>query len=338
MGKRPTILDVARHAGVSKSTVSLVLQNSPLVKEATRKDVEKSMAALNYVYNRSAAGLRGASTGLIGLIINDLRNPFFTEFAASAQMTFASKGFSTVIANTDEDPDIQAQVIESMIEHGVSAFVISPAYGGDCRAFDHIQRAAIPTLQVLRKLDQRTDIFPFASPDYGSGGALAAEHLIDLGCRNIAFVGGLSDRPITLERMSGYNAVMKSQGREPRWFHGRPSRAFGREIALQIVEQNREIDAAVCFSDLVALGMLSGFAEIGVQAGRDFRLVGFDDIEECSLAYPRLSSVRCNTSLFARNSAEAILEWMVEGRRPPDTKRYNVELIARQSSLGVQAT
>lgn len=338
MGKRPTILDVARHAGVSKSTVSLVLQNSPLVKEATRKDVEKSMAELNYVYNRSAAGLRGASSGLIGLIINDLRNPFFTEFAASAQMTFASKGYSTVIANTDEDPDIQAQVIDSMIEHGVSAFVISPAYGGDRRAFDRIRRAAIPTLQVLRQRDERTDIFPFASLDYASGGAMATRHLVELGCRNIAFVGGLPDRPITLERMSGYSAVMTSEGRERRCFHGRPSRAFGRDIALEIVGQNEEIDGAVCFSDLVALGMLSGFAEIGIHAGRDFRLVGFDDIEECSLAYPRLSSVRCNTSLFGRDSAEAMLDWMVDGKRPPDTQRYSVELIARQSSLGVQET
>ena len=64
--------------------------------------------------------------------------------------------------------------------------------------------------------------------------------------------------------------------------------------------------------------------------------MGFDDIEECSLAYPRLSSVRCNTSQFGRNAAEAMLDWMVEGKRPPDTKRYTVELIARQSSLGAQ--
>ncbi|MBO6932811.1 MAG: LacI family DNA-binding transcriptional regulator, partial [Roseibium sp.] len=98
MKKRPTILDVARQAGVSKSTVSLVLQNSSLVKPSTRTDVEKAMAELGYVYNRSAAGLRGAQSGLIGLIINDLRNPFFTEFAASAQMTFARAGYSTVVA------------------------------------------------------------------------------------------------------------------------------------------------------------------------------------------------------------------------------------------------
>ena len=107
MDKRPTIKDVARHAGVSKSTVSLVLQKSPLVKTETREAIEASIRALGYVRNKAAATLRGAGTGLIGLVINDLRNPFFTEFAASAQMSLSEHGYATVIANTDEDPGLQ---------------------------------------------------------------------------------------------------------------------------------------------------------------------------------------------------------------------------------------
>lgn len=335
MKKRPTILDVAKHAGVSKSTVSLVLQNSPSVKKSTRDDVTRAIEDLGYVYNRSAAGLRGAASGLVGLIINDLRNPFFTEFAASAQMTFARKGYSTVVANTDEDPEIQSQVIASMIEHGVSAFVISPAYDAGGSAFDAIQRAGIPTLQVLRQIDERTGVFPFASHNYVDGGALATNHLIDAGCRKIAFVGGLEERPITLERMSGYCNVMNERGLPVETFYGRPSRAFGREIALEIAAKHPEIDAAICFSDLVALGMLSGFAEAGVRVGDDFKLIGFDDIEESSLVYPRLSSIRCDTGAFGEHAAEAMLAWIVDGVRPPNTKRYDVELIKRQSSLGI---
>lgn len=335
MKKRPTILDVARHAGVSKSTVSLVLQNSSLVKPSTRADVEKVMAHLGYVYNRSAAGLRGAQSGLVGLIINDLRNPFFTEFAASAQMTFARAGYSTVVANTDEDPDIQAKVIDTMIEHGVSAFVISPTYGGTDNPFDRIERAGIPTMQVLRQLDERTDLFPFASHDYAFGGEAATTHLIDTGCRKIAFVGGLADRPITLERMSGYGKVMTENGLLPTVFHGRPSRQFGRDIAQMIHEDHKDLEAAICFSDLVALGMLSGFAELRIKVGQDFKIVGFDDIEECSLTYPRLSSVRCDTALFGRNAAEAMLAWIVDDTRPTDTRHYPVELVPRQSTLGI---
>ena len=334
MNRRPTIVDVARHAGVSKSTVSLVLQNSPLVRTSTRDEVEKSMGALKYVYNRSAANLRSADVGLIGLVINDLRNPFFTEFAASAQMTFANRGYATVIANTDENPSIQTQVIASMIEHGVSGFLISPTYVDRKGALESIHRAGIPTMQVLRLIDDRTDVFPFASHDYATGGRLATQHLIDLGARRIAFVGGLPDRPVTTERKSGYLAVMAEAGLEPVTFHARPSRAFGRDMALHLTQFHPALDAAICFSDLVALGMLAGFAQAGIRVGIDFRLVGFDDIEECALSWPQLSSVRCDVALFGRRSAEAMLAWLEPGRQPPAMHLAPVELITRQSSLG----
>ncbi len=337
MHKRPTIVDVARHAGVSKSTVSNVLQHSALVRPATRALVEKAMGELNYVYNRSAANLRGADVGLIGLVINDLRNPFFTEFAASAQMTFASRGYATVIANTDETPAVQSQVIASMIEHGVSGFLISPTYVDEPDGLETVRRAGIPAMQVLRRIDARTEAFPFASLDYETGSRLATEHLLGLGLRRIAFVGGLENRPVTEERMAGYRAVMAEAGLETIAFPGRPSRAFGRDKALGLLSDHPGIEGAICFSDLVALGMLAGFAQAGVRVGRDFRLVGFDDIEECALTWPQLSSVRCDVARFGRESAEAMLAWLEDGERPPATHRAPVELIVRTSSVGVPA-
>jgi LacI family transcriptional regulator, galactose operon repressor len=334
MNRRPTIVDVARAAGVSKSTVSNVLQNSPLVRPATRDIVVKAMDELNYVYNRSAANLRGADVGLIGLVINDLRNPFFTEFAASAQMTFTERGYATVIANTDETPAIQAQVIASMIEHGVSGFLISPAYVDEPEGLESVRRAGIPAMQVLRRIDARTDAFPFASLDYETGGRLAAEHLLRLGLLRIAFVGGLEDRPVTDERMAGYRAVMAEAGLETAAFHGRPSRAFGRDMALGLHASHPKIEGVICFSDLVALGMLAGFAQAGVRVGIDVRLVGFDDIEECALTWPQLSSVRCDVARFGRESAEAMLAWLEDGVRPPASRLAPVELIVRASSSG----
>ncbi|MEP3513731.1 MAG: LacI family DNA-binding transcriptional regulator, partial [Lentilitoribacter sp.] len=110
-GRRPTIIDVAKKAGVSKSTVSLVLQNSPSVRDETRRQVREAMVEIGYVYNRSAAKMRGSNAGLIGLVINDLRNPFFTEFATSLQMALSESGYATVIANTDENPELQDQVV-----------------------------------------------------------------------------------------------------------------------------------------------------------------------------------------------------------------------------------
>ncbi|GAB1479249.1 LacI family DNA-binding transcriptional regulator [Paracoccaceae bacterium] len=318
---------------MSKSTVSLVLQDSPAVRDETRVAVRRAMEELGYVYNRSAANLRSSNAGLIGLVINDLRNPFFTEFATSAQMAFSAAGFSTVIANTDEDPALQAQVVGSMIEHGVSALVISPTYGGEAASFGPLARAGIPAMQVLRRVAEDTAAFPFASLDYARGGRLATEHLIAQGARRVAFLGGLPDRPITRERMAGYLAVMAEAGLAPLPLPGRPSRAFGREAAAALIAA--EADSALCFNDLVALGAMAGFAERGRQVGAGFRLVGFDDIEECAQVWPQLSSVRCTIDRFGRDVAATLLDWLQTGQRPPAETRAPVELVARASSIGL---
>ncbi len=337
MNRRPTIIDVAKVAGVSKSTVSLVLQGSPLVKEDTRKSVREAMASIGYVYNRAAANLRTANVGLIGLVINDLRNPFFTEFATSAQMAFSEQGYATVIANTDENPALQAQVVGSMIEHGVSALVISPTYGSEEFTFGPLVKAGIPAMQVLRQVDARTDLFPFSSFSYPEGSREATRHLIDAGARRIAFVGGLEDRPITRERLSGYLDVMREAGLDPLMLHGRATRAFGTEAALRLAAEFPDVDAAISYNDLVALGMMSGFLRTGRKVGRDFLLVGFDDIEECAQVWPQLSSVRCDISTFGRQTATAILDWLERGVQPEAETRAPVHLVVRASSAGVDA-
>ena len=332
MERRPTIIDVARVAGISKSTVSLVLQNSPLVKDETRRLVREAMDKVGYVYNRAAANLRSSNVGLIGLVISDLRNPFFTEFATSLQMALSARGYATVVANTDEDPAIQAQVVGAMIEHGVSALVLSPAYGDDGGTFDAIARGGIPAMQVLRKVDPRVERFPFAAPHYRLGSLLAARHLLSFSPRRIAFVGGLADRAVTRERMTGYFEALDEAGMEPFVLSGRASRSFGREAAEELTRTHPEIDAAICFNDLVALGMLSGFAKLNRKVGQDFRIVGFDDIEECSQVFPALSTVHCGIAEFGRSIAATVLAWLEEGERPQPETLTAVELVIRDTS------
>ncbi len=331
MDRRPTIIDVATRAGVSKSTVSLVLQQSPLVKAETRDDVRRAMAELGYVYNRAAANLRSANAGLIGLVINDLRNPFFTEFATSVQMALSSRGYATVLANTDEDPVLQAQVVGAMLEHGVSALIVSPAYGDEAATFDSIARANVPALQVLRQVVD-SDRFPFAAPDYPTGSRLATEHLLAQGARQIAFVGGLEGRAVTQLRMSGYRDTLAAHGMAPLHLPGRPGRGFGREAARRLAQNHPSIDAVLCFNDLTALGLLSGCAEMGRAVGTSLKIVGFDDIEDCAQVFPSLSSVRCDIAGFGRQMAETVLTWLEDDRRPAAVTATPVALIPRASS------
>ena len=332
MKHRPTILDVAKEAGVSKSTVSLVLQNAPSVKEETRKSVRKAMADIGYVYNRSAATLRSASSGLVGLVINDLRNPFFTEFAALFQMELAKAGFATVLANSDEDPKLQSQMISSLVEHGVSGFIISPSYGDDSATLALLDAASTPTLQVFRSLERDGGTFPFLAPDYLTGGRLAAEHLVAQGCQSIAFLGGLEGRPVTHERMRGYVSVIEDLGRRPLILTGQSTRAFGKSMATRLREDHPEVDGVICFNDLVALGVLAACPELGLKAGRDLRVVGFDDIEDGREAYPALTTVSCNIPDFAASTAQQIVNWIKNGEAPPTAQRSQVQLIVRASS------
>lgn len=332
MTRRPTILDVAKAAGVSKSTVSLVLQGSDLVRQETALAVREAMARVGYVYNRAAANLRSASTGLIGLVINDLRNPFFTELAATMQMRLAEKGYATVIGNSDEDPRRQAQLVRSMIEHGVAGLVISPTFGDPGPILQLIGAAGVPALQVLRRIDDSEGVIPFASFDYSAGGAAATRHLLDMGATRIAFLGGRADRMISAERASGYLAEMKAAGLSARLMHGPASRTEGRAAADDLPA---DVQAVLCFNDLVALGLMNGLARAGRQVGRDIRLVGFDGISECEEVWPALSSVSCDIARFGDETAGRLLDWLDKGVAPAAEIRAPVSLIARASSLGM---
>jgi LacI family transcriptional regulator len=198
-------------------------------------------------------------------------------------------------------------------------------------------KAGIPAMQVLRQVDARTDLFPFSSLAYPDGGRAAARHLIDVGARRIAFVGGLEERPITQERLSGYLEVIREAGLETLTMHGRATRAFGNEAAMRLSTEFPSVDAAICYNDLVALGMMSGFARAGRKVGEDFRLVGFDDIEECAQVWPPLSSVRCDIAPFGRATAKTVLDWLERAVQPEPEARAAVNLIVRASSAGLVA-
>ena len=332
MDRRPTIKDVAKEAGVSKSTVSLVLQRSPLVKEKTRVHVREVMARIGYVYNRSAANLRSSTTGLIGLIINDLRNPFFTEFAASLQMTLSAQGFAVVLANVNEDPETQKQMIDTLIEHGVSGFVISPAYGEDTAPFEAIARAGLPALQVFRKVDGREDLFPFLAPDYQLGSRLATQHLYEQGCKKVAFVGGLAGRAVTHERMSGYHDIVAERHHPPIVITGEAGHAFGVRGARMLHEHYPDVDGVLCFNDHVALGLMSQSAMLGRSIGTQLRIVGFDNIESSLHSLPPLTSVSCGIPDFANDISQKMLAWLTEDAAPVSGRKTPVELLVRASS------
>lgn len=330
--RRPTIIDVAKSAGVSKSTVSLVLQGSAQVKSETRDQVHAAMKEIGYVYNRSAANLRSSGTALIGLVINNLNNPFFTEFATSLQMALGSRGYAVVVANTNEDPDIQDQVVGAMLEHGVSALILSPAYGDAQGILQAVERAGVPMMQVLRRIGCASGSIPFIAPDYGQGGRIATRFLLGTGARQIAFIGGLEGQEVTQERVSGYLQVMEEQGLDPLVLTGHSSRSFGQSTAARLFAEHPQCEAAVCFNDLVAFGMINGCREAGRSVGEQFQIIGFDDIQEAAECWPALSTVHCGVDAFGKQVAETVLKWLEDSVVPSPCLRTPVRLVRRQTT------
>src|SRR5215471_6206559 len=173
-----TIVDIARAAGVSKSTVSLVLKGSPLVRAKTRDRVERAIDQLGYVYNRSAASLRTARSRFVGMVISDLMNPFFTELAVAIEDALHRLGFVPILANTNEDADRQAKVLQSLCEHGVAGIIMSPARGTDAWSLSQLLLRALPTLLTMRRIEGSR--LAYVGPDNVEGSRSAVAHLIGL--------------------------------------------------------------------------------------------------------------------------------------------------------------
>ncbi|MDF0601937.1 LacI family DNA-binding transcriptional regulator [Psychromarinibacter sp. C21-152] len=332
MGKRATIRDVAERAGVSKSTVSLVLHDSPLVRAETKAAVADAIRELNYVRNRAAAALRSANSGRIGIVVNDLATPFVTDFVVAAQAALMRRGLAPIVGSAGEDAETEDRAVRLALEHDIAGLLIAPCHGAGLPVFDTILAAGIPAMQVLRQSDDRLDRLPFHSMDYAIGSHLAAQHLLDQGLRRIAFVGGHSGHQIAWERASGYRDIMQVHGQRPLVIEGDASRDFGRAAMARIAREHPEAEAAICIDDRVALGMLGAAGAARRTVGRDFWIVGFDDIPECATADPPLSSVHCDVARLAERSVAALLGWIDTGNRPDEFTREPVQLKVRASS------
>src|SRR5215203_4969819 len=126
---RVTLIDVAQHCGVSRATVSLVLNNSPLVAANTRDRVRRAMSELGYVYNRAAASLRTQHSDAIGVVLTNITNPYFAEVAAGFQDTLTSSGSVPLLAVSGEDRDVQFGLVKSLVDRNVDGIVLVPAHG-----------------------------------------------------------------------------------------------------------------------------------------------------------------------------------------------------------------
>ena len=214
-----TVTDIARAIGVSRATVSLVLRGSPLVNVDTRAKVEAELRRQRYVYNRAAANLRRRTSSSVALVINDLSNPFFAEFAAGVDEALGDQGYVTLLGSTGESPQRQQAVLGTLMEHTPAGLILSPAEGSDTA---QVRQALGPTANVL--LFNRALVgadWDFLALDNQQGAYLATRHLIERGHREIAFFGGHADSSSCEQRRAGYQQALGEAGLSVRAGSGR---------------------------------------------------------------------------------------------------------------------
>ena len=337
-GRRITLNDIARACGVSRATVSLVLRGSPLVHADTRRLVEAEMQRQGYVYNRAAANLRQRVSSAVALVINDLSNPFFAEFAAGVDEALGAKGYVTLLGCSNESPARQRQVLGSLMEHHPAGIILSPAEASMASDVALAIGRHTPLLVFNRQLTGDPEPgfeYDFLGLDNRAGARAATARLIALGHRRIAFYGGHAGSSSCRERRIGYQEALLGAGIAPeeRWLiETAPTRLEANAHADALLALEPVPTAAVCYNDAVALGLMLGLVRLGRRPGEDFAVTGFDDIPEAAVGIPPLTTVSAAPRERGRQAAELLLQRAASPAIPGRSVIAPVHLTERDSA------
>ena len=330
--QKVTIVDIAREAGVSTSTVSLVLRKSGRISKETVARVHDVIHRLGYTYNRNAATLRQQKSQIIGLVINDIRNPFFAEITAGVQRGLEGSDVMVFLTDTNNDVEQQDKVCRSLREYGVGGLIIFPVTGTRKRFFRELTRDGSPICVILR--DPANPLTNYVGPDNREAGRLAVRHLVSLGHRRIAYLGGETEGQARAERVEGYCDGLREAGIEPDpglVLAGKSDRPTTAVLMQRLLEMPERPTAALCHNDNIAITSMHILRDNGLVPGRDFAVVGIDGIQQGQETVPGLTSVQMYGSEIGRRAAQLVLARMQGSDQPTESVTLRPELIVRRS-------
>ena len=327
-----TLLDVANHLGISRATVSLVLRNSPRVADATRERVLEAFETLGYVYNRHAASMRSNRTQTVGVVVNDITNPYFATLIRSIEASLGRHGFITFLSNSDESVERQTWFLETVRQHNIDGIIVCPAESTTAADVRRLLGWGIPCVFASRYVPSVE--VDYAGIDNRRGMALATSHLIGLGHRRIAMIGGHTRASTGHDRVEGYLMALEQARikREDRLIvPARLTRDEGKRIVMDLLRQKNPPTAAVCGNDVIAFGVMLGLRSLGLEPGRDFGVMGFDDVPEASLWEPPLSTIQVPQDRIGEAAAELLIQRMDDRQRPVSQIVLEPSLVVRKT-------
>lgn len=322
---RVTSRDVARLAGVSQPTVSLVLSGNPRarVAERTRARVLDAARELGYRPNLVARGLVSRRSYGLGVIVPSLDNPFFTEVVSGAERVAAEAGYAMLLCDTRQTS--ARRHVESLRSRLIDGIIMDPG-----------SAAAVPA-ELLEGLnvvvvDASAEDLPGVSSDVEGAGRLAAEHLIGLGHRRVAFIGPANDSLVFRLRERGFVQALRREGISipSQWLRRAPATLAGGAAAMrELLATGSRPTALFCGNDLAALGALKACLTAGIRVPDELSIVGCDDIEMCVVVTPELTSVRVPARGLGARAARMLVSLVEDRSMRRSRAPLPVELIVR---------
>ena len=291
MRAKPTLQDVADHLGISVATVSLAMRGHERISKKTRMRVDEALSQFGYVYQRSGAILRTSKTHTVGVIVNNVSDPFFSTLLGPLEKALTETGRISFLCHANESPLQQAAFMRRMSEYNADGMIISPAIGSTPEQFKPATVDLPPIVFVSRTIPE-LGFDHVVSDDYQSS-RLAMNRLLSLGHRKIAFVGGVPGISCFREMLRAYKDALDDASIA---FDERlvrpcvPNRGEGFDAARWISGLVPRPTAAVAYNNLIALGLFSGLPREGLFPGKNFALIGSDDVEDLRFVTPPLSA------------------------------------------------
>jgi LacI family transcriptional regulator len=310
-----SIREVAAHAGVSVGTVSNVLNRPDIVASSTRARVLEAIKALGFVRNESARQLRAGRSRMIGLVVLDVANPFFTDVARGVEDEASQSGLAIIMCNSDEQLDRERGYLDLLEQQRVQGILITPVSDDEAR-LARLQARGTPVILVDRRSPSGNQCS--VAVDDVLGGDIAVSHLLAAGHERIAFAGGpVSLRQVADRREGALRALVRAGASgSDLMLIDTPALnvAAGKAAGSAIAESGPagRPTAVFCANDLVALGLLQEMTQNGIKVPDDIAIVGYDDIDFAAAAAVPLSSVRQPRNEIGRTAARLLLEESVE--------------------------
>jgi LacI family transcriptional regulator len=331
MTVKPKLSTVAALAGVSLATVSQVMRGTGRISEKTRDKVLVAANELNYVPDGRAASMRSGQNREIGLIIHQIANPFNAEVISGVSDLLEAEGYLVSVLDSRDDPEKEARNLEAFIRNGRGGLLWVPSAEHEPRTIELLKTHRIPTVTFLRQLPDMP--FDHVGIENYAATYLATNHLADLGHKNFCYFGGLGAGQVRKERLAGCQSALSDRALPPPIIWDSPdSKLSALDAALALRIAHPDVTALICNGDMVALGACLALARLGLVAGKDMSVIGFDDISDAAVATPPLTTLAISPNQLGRRLASVLLDRIREPEMPAVNVKVPAQLVVRATS------